>query len=113
VKTVDILLHESMIDEAIAIADAASYDYRLVERVARAAVAGRPEWVMKAARAQAESIIEAGRSQHYDTAVRWLALMRDAAISGGREEEWRSYLDSLLDRHGRKYKLVPMLKTLG
>jgi hypothetical protein len=30
----------------------------------------------------------------------------------GREEEWRTYLSELLDRHQRKYKLVPMLEAL-
>jgi uncharacterized Zn finger protein len=30
----------------------------------------------------------------------------------GREEEWQAYLSELLERHGRKYKLVPMLKAL-
>jgi uncharacterized Zn finger protein len=31
----------------------------------------------------------------------------------GREKEWQTYLDELLSQHGRKYKLVPMLKALG
>ena len=29
------------------------------------------------------------------------------------EVEWQTYLDELLSQHGRKYKLVPMLKALG
>ena len=28
------------------------------------------------------------------------------------KEEWQTYLDELLSQHGRKYKLVPMLKAL-
>lgn len=27
-------------------------------------------------------------------------------------EEWQAYLSELLNQHGRKYKLVPMLKAL-
>jgi hypothetical protein len=38
--------------------------------------------------------------------------VRDAARVGGREEEWRAYLDGLLDAHRRKYSLVPRLKQL-
>jgi uncharacterized Zn finger protein len=30
----------------------------------------------------------------------------------GHEEEWQAYLNELLSQHGRKYKLVPMLKAL-
>ncbi len=30
----------------------------------------------------------------------------------GREGEWQTYLNELLNQHGRKYKLVPMLKNL-
>jgi uncharacterized Zn finger protein len=29
-----------------------------------------------------------------------------------RQQEWETYLDSLLDTHHRKYKLVPMLRDI-
>lgn len=112
VNTVAILLYEGLIDEAIAIADAASYAYHLVEQVADAAIESHPEWVIRASRAQAEQIMDAGKSQHYDTAARWLAKARAASAVAGRDEEWAAYLSELLDIHRRKYKLVPLLQQL-
>lgn len=37
---------------------------------------------------------------------------RAAYRAAGRESEWRTYLEELIRRHGRKYKLVPMLEAL-
>jgi uncharacterized Zn finger protein len=112
IHTIDILLHEGLIDDAIAIADAVPYHYHLIEQVAAAAIAERPEWVIRACRAQAESIMDGGKAQHYDTAARWLAKVRDASVAAGRDEERVEYFASLLDRHRRKYKLVPLLQAL-
>ena len=53
--------------------------------------------------------------QHHpnlDAAVRWLAKARTSYLNMGRKEEWDTYLSELLNRHQRKYKLVPMLKAL-
>jgi uncharacterized Zn finger protein len=112
IHTVDVLLHEGLIDDAIAIADAVPYLHHVVEQVAAAAIAQRPEWVIKAARGQAESIMDGGKAQHYDTAARWLAKVRDASVAAGRDEEWVDYIESLLDKHRRKYKLMPLLQAL-
>jgi hypothetical protein len=37
---------------------------------------------------------------------------RDTLVKVGHADDWRTYLDLALDRHARKYKLVPMLKQL-
>jgi len=42
-----------------------------------------------------------------------LEKSRDAHVAAGREEEWRDYLDDLVSRHQRKYKLRPMLQDLA
>jgi hypothetical protein len=42
-----------------------------------------------------------------------LEKSRDAYVASGREEEWRDYLDDLVGRHQRKYKLRPMLEDLA
>ena len=54
----------------------------------------------------------AGQSKHYQHAARWLGKARTAALAAGREAEWRSYMEELLDRHRRKYSLVPLLQQL-
>jgi uncharacterized Zn finger protein len=108
----EILLHEGRIEDAIAVAEAASYEYRLVERVADAAIQSHPDWVIRTCRQQAERIMDAAQSKYYPYAVGWLERVRAASTAAGRQDEWRQYLAGLLARHGRKYSLVPQLKRL-
>ena len=104
-------LHEGLIDDAIA-AGEPNATHTLVERVADAAVQSYPEWVIKVCRQQAEPFMDEGKAQSYHAAASWLAKARTAYQNMGRENEWRTYLSELLDRHRRKYKLVPMLEAL-
>lgn len=108
----EILLHEGRIEDAIALAEAAPYEYRLVERVADAAIPSHPEWVIRTCRQQAERIMDAAQSKYYHFAVAWLERARAASVAAGRQDEWRQYVESLLGRHGRKHSLVPRLKRL-
>ena len=106
---VDVFLHEGLLDDAIAAVEkGASYD--LIERVMDAVVEHRPEWVIRVARQHAERIIEAGRAKHYHHAVGWLDRARAAYLAAGREADWQAYLQGIRSRHGRKYKLMGMLK---
>jgi len=108
----EILLHEGRIEDAIAVAEGAPYDYRLVECVADAAIPSHPDWVIHTCHQQAERIMDAAQSKYYHYAVAWLERARAASIAAGRQDEWRQYLAGLLARHGRKYTLVPQLKRL-
>jgi uncharacterized Zn finger protein len=108
---VDVFLHEGLIDDAIAAVEP-NATHTLVERVADAAMRSHPQWVIKVCRRQAEPIMDAGKAQYYSAAANWLAKARTAYRNMGREEEWQKYLSELLDRHRRKYKLVPMLEAL-
>jgi uncharacterized Zn finger protein len=108
---VDVFLHEGLIDDAIAAVEP-NATHTLVERVADAAMQSHPSWVIKVSRHQAEPFMDEGKAQYYRTAANWLAKARAAYRNMGREEEWRLYLDELLDRHRRKYKLVPLLEAL-
>jgi uncharacterized Zn finger protein len=108
---VDIFLHEGLIEDAIAAVEP-NATHTLVERVVDAAQASSPDWVIQVCRRQAESIMDEGKAQYYHAAANWLAKARKAYQATGREQEWRIYLAELLARHGRKYKLVPMLEAL-
>lgn len=108
---VDILLHEGLISDAIAIVSG-SWDDRLVARVVDAAITYRPNWVIATCRARAERIMDAGKAGAYESAARWLGRAAEGYRAAGREGEWRVYLDELLARHGRKHKLTPMLEAL-
>ena len=108
----EIFLHEGRIEDAIAVAEGAPYDYTVVERVADVALQSHPDWVIRTCRQQAERIMDAAQSRYYHHAVACLGRARAAALASGRQDEWRQYVDSLLVRHGRKYSLVPQLKQL-
>jgi uncharacterized Zn finger protein len=108
---VEIFLHEGLIDDAIAALKDSAPD-ALVEQVAGAAIAARPEWVIPVCRKRAEAIMDAGKANHYDRAVEWLRKVRAAYLASGRAAEWKAYQEELLTQHRKKYKLVPMLQSL-
>jgi uncharacterized Zn finger protein len=110
-RKVDIYLYEHMLVEAMAFVDHSFYSGDL-ERVIQATRGEFPDWGIRKCRGQAESIMNAGKANAYDTAVAWARLARDIYLQHGRRAEWQSYLDSLLSTHGRKYKLVPMLQGI-
>ena len=58
---VDVFLHEGLIDDAIKVVQESS-GYGLLEQVMDAAIGHRPDWVITAATAQAERIIDAGQA---------------------------------------------------
>jgi len=108
---VDVFLHEQLIDDAIA-AVKSDYGYGLLERVMDAAIPTHPDWVIEAARAQAERIMDAGDAKHYDAAVNWLCRARDAYRASGQVADWQSYLAQIRNVHSRKYKLMGLLQGL-
>jgi len=107
-----IFVYEGLLDDAIAVADSAPYDYAMVEQVADAAIQTHPDWVISMGRRQAERIMDGGKARYYHHAIAWLRRSRAAALSAGRQEDWRQYVDGLLLRHARKYSLVPQLEQL-
>jgi uncharacterized Zn finger protein len=108
---VDVFLHEGLIDDAIKVVGTGVY-YAEVAKVVDAALLSRPEWAMQATRKQAEDIMDRGKAELYSAAANWLAKTRTAYHNMGREDDWQAYLNELLAKHWRKYKLVPLLRAL-
>ena len=46
------------------------------------------------------------------TLVRWVGKAQKAYLAANREQEWQTYLDSLINKHARKYSLRPQLEAL-
>jgi uncharacterized Zn finger protein len=111
---IDIYLHENMLAEAMKALDKEQYisDYDLL-RVIEATRETQPDWGIRQCTKHAEAIMDGGRSREYDSAVSWLRIVRDIYIQHERQKEWEAYLDSLLDTHFRKYKLIPMLRNIA
>ena len=108
-------LSEGLIDEAVrTVGDQFGYgahDETLM-RLPSAAHASHPEWVIRLAMHQANSIMDANHASHYALAAQWLEKAALAHEVLGREDDWRACLDELIDRHRRKYKLRPLLEGL-
>lgn len=110
-KRVDIFLHEGLIDDAIAVVKS-GYSYGLLDRVLAAAVEQRPDWVIEAGTRHAEQLINEGKSKYYDVAVQRLVMVRRAYQYAGRADDWQRYEAELRERHGRKRKLMDMLRQM-
>lgn len=113
---IDIFLHEAANDEAFL--DLAldkikgSYDYDLVGRVVDATLNSRPQRVIPICREQAEAIMDKGQAGAYEQAALWLKRMRAAHLAAGQGEQWQSYLEPLIVKHQKKWKLRPLLEAL-
>ena len=110
---VDIYLYESMIDKAIAVVnDISSYRDNLVHKVMNAAIADHPDWVISNACRRAESIMNEGKAKYYEYAIAWLKQVRAAYIASERQREWSEYREKIVSVHGRKRKLMGLMKSL-
>ncbi|NKQ35442.1 MAG: SWIM zinc finger domain-containing protein [Chloroflexi bacterium] len=110
---VNVYLYENMLEEAMRAVDAQPYSGDMeLERVAAAVKDQYPDWVIKKYQAKGEAIMDAGKAKYYDTAASWLQKARDVYREHGREAEWQAYLDRVLEKHQRKYKLVPLLRQI-
>jgi len=111
---VEVFLSEGLLDDAIAALDTYA-SHALIEQVVDAALQAQSQldWVIQVSRRQAESIMDRGKSEYYTEAASWLAKARTAYQGMARIGEWQAYLSELLSTHGRKYKLVPLLKALA
>lgn len=108
---VEIFLTEGLIDDAIAVVDRGGA-YSLVDAVMDAAILQRPGWVVQAGKARAEEIMNAGKAERYDQAVDWLEKVRRAYEVLGESDTWQAYVEEVRKRHGRKHKLMGLMKRL-
>lgn len=108
---VDIFLHEGLIDDAITtVSELTHYHAALIQRVMEAAIPHHPNWVIANACRRAEKIMNDGKAEYYSEAIEWLKQARTAYIASGRQADWASYREYLMVEHGRKRKLMGMLK---
>lgn len=111
-EKVEIFLHEGMLEAAVKTVDAMQYFYDIVP-VLDAVQHEYPEWAFKHCAKRAESIMDAGKAARYDEAAEWLRRGRDILRPAGFEKQWASYLSGVMDKHQRKYKLMPMLRAIA
>ena len=112
----EIYLSEGMIEEAVRSVDLKNMlshpSDTVLMRLAEAAHASHPDWVIDIAERMAAAIIEAGQSGFYELAAQWLEKAALAYDAAGRFEDWITRINQLIEKHRRKHKLRPLLAAL-
>ncbi|MEG3437210.1 SWIM zinc finger family protein [Pannus brasiliensis CCIBt3594] len=112
-EKIKIFLLEELVEDAIAtVSRYSGISGTLVHQVLDAAAGVNPDWVIDRARPPAESIIDAKKADRYHEAIGWLKHVREAYYRSGRQAEWQTYRERLLQEHGRKPKFVGLFKPL-
>ncbi len=111
--SVDIFLHEGLIDRAIStVKNLSYYCAPLVHRVMDIAITTHPDWVIENAQTRAEEIMNRGKSAAYYHAAEWLRKMKAAYLQSDQPSEWSTYHQQLMLTHSRKSSLMSFLKHL-
>ncbi len=109
-QKIKVYLHENMVAEAVQAVDEDTYvGHELLADVVDAAGELYADWCIGHCRREADSIMDAGKSKYYSSALRWLSKARSIYLACGREAEWQDYQKQLVDKHRRKYSLAPHL----
>ncbi|CAM2910674.1 hypothetical protein JHFBIEKO_3496 [Methylobacterium mesophilicum] len=113
VDRVAIFLDEGMIDAAVAAAKNSfgTHSSELL-RLAEAAHASHPDWVIALAEARATAIMDQGQAGQYEEAATWLRCALQAYDAADRFDDWTRRIEGLIETHKRKYKLRPLLEDL-
>ncbi len=113
---IEIFLGEGMIDEAVQSVDVETMLFdpanEVLLRLAAAAHASHPDWVIDVCERMAADVMNAGRSGSYEQAVQWLEKAALAYDAAGRFEDWVTKIDALIEKHRRKHKLRPLLEAI-
>jgi uncharacterized Zn finger protein len=114
VGKIDVYLHEGMLTEAMATIDKQPFTHldSVTAKVIEATRNQYPDWGIAIYKQLAERIMNEGQAKYYETAASHLKKARDIYAQHGRLANWYAYLDGILDKHGRKYKLVPLLRDI-
>jgi uncharacterized Zn finger protein len=108
---VDIYLYEKMYQQAISVVDQATW-FSNIDKVIEAVKADDPKWAFRQCQQRAEAIMDAGQAKNYRVAAEWLQRGRDILLSAGEKDMWSTYIGQIMEKHQRKYKLMPMLREL-
>ena len=112
----EIFSSEGMIDEAVRSVDVENVlrnpTNMIPMRLAKAAHASHPDWVIDVCERMAANVMDAGQAGFYELAAQWLEKAMLAYDAAGRFEDWIARIDGLIEKYRRKYKLKPMLEAL-
>jgi hypothetical protein len=69
-----------------------------------------PDWVLNRANHEATPIIKDGKAKYYEKAVEWLVIIMKCYLQKENTTEWEQYTTRIQKEHGRKYKLMGLMK---
>jgi uncharacterized Zn finger protein len=103
---IEIWIEDGDINQAIQAWENYPYGgYTLLGQLVDAAATTHPDWAVKYALAEAESLISKA-SKYYPHAVRWLGKIKAIYLQHNRIQDWQQCLADIRTRHGRKYSLM-------
>ena len=82
-------------------------------RVMDAVIASHSDWVIKLAKREAETIMDAGKARDYDLAIKWLQRVHQAYRAQDQNSTWYRYSQNIISAHIRKRKLIGLIKEQG
>ena len=109
-EKINIFLYEKLFEEAIKLIEKDSYLLR--QDMLAKIIPHDPNWVIQKAITQAESIMDSGKAKYYQQAVGWLTQARNAYYHANNHQGWKNYCQTITKLHGRKYKLMGLLKPI-
>lgn len=109
-KVAEIFMHEGMYEQAFEIFQH-SYDTTPLDM--KQLAEHLPDLVSAYCIKEAEAIIARTRADEYPSAAEWLMVARQAHTAWGKADEWRVYIESLIEQNKRKRALVPLLELLA
>ena len=109
-EKINIFLYEKLFEDGIKLIEKDSYS--LEANMLAKIIPHNPNWVIQQAKAQAESIMNEGKAKYYQQAIKWLTQAKNAYYHANNQEEWQNYCQQLTQLHGRKYKLMGLLKPI-
>ena len=109
---IDIHLDEGEWDTAIALAERESWYRDLLEKVANAVIPHRPDWVIRVALKQSDTLIAKTQSNLYPAAAQWLGRAKKAYQHKGQVAEWNVYIANLRTTYARRPALQKAITNL-
>jgi len=109
---IEALIDDADLERAMAVWDQTDRrDYILLDKLVTAAASGAPDWAIREALAEANSLISRG-SKYYVHAEEWLSRVKAIYQQHQRLPEWSQCIHQIRATHHRKYSLIASLKGL-
>ena len=107
----DIFLQEGLYTEALSLAKKTN-DYRLIGRVADAALPHLSQEILEISREHVEELMDRAKTSYYGEAAQWLRRAKTAYMALHADAEWQAYILGIKSKHRQKRSFMPLIADL-